>query len=160
MQELPVWFQDWYSGAYWSADTGAFPCSDEEQAEWSSWEQATPEQGAQLLSTWEADPNPDLMAEEEEPEDRSGSYWLPIFFGKGGKGGKSGGGGKGKKGKNKGGRKGRATKKGFRPKGGKKGACFICGSPGLKRSAGSARSVARRSSDPSSCCHVMTSRPR
>ena len=67
MQELPVWFQDWYSGAYWSADTGAFPCSDEEQAEWNSWEQATPEQGAQILSTWEADPNPDLMAEEEEP---------------------------------------------------------------------------------------------
>ena len=67
------------------------------------------------------------MAEEEEPEQRSGSYWLPIFFGKGGKG--KCGGGKGKSGKNKGGRKGRATKKGFRPKGGKKGACFICGSP-------------------------------
>ena len=98
MQELPVWFQDWYSGAYWSADTGAFPCSDEAQTEWPGWAQAPPEQGAQILSTWEADPNPDLMAAEEEPAERSGSYWLPIFFGKGGKGGKSGGGGKGKKG--------------------------------------------------------------
>ena len=69
------------------------------------------------------------MAEEEEPAERSGSYWLPIFFGKGGKGGKAGGGGKGKEGKNKGGRKGRAMTKGVRPKGGKTGSCFICGSP-------------------------------
>ena len=27
VQELPVWFQDLYSGAYWSQETGAFPCS-------------------------------------------------------------------------------------------------------------------------------------
>ncbi len=69
------------------------------------------------------------MDEEPEPEYRSGSYWLPIFFSKGkGKGGKRKG-GKGK-GKFKGGRKGTARRKGFRPKGGKKGRCFICGQPG------------------------------
>ena len=101
--EIPVWFQDWYSGAYWSEDTGEFECDPEEWKGWGQWDNSPPEATKEILSTWPEDENSLLNLEEEEPEKRSGSYWLPIFFGRKGKGPRRGG-GKGKGGKGKGGR--------------------------------------------------------
>ena len=94
IQEVPCWFQDWYTGAYWSTDTGGFDCEESELKEWDDWNQASPEQGQLILAAFPAETCP-VVEEEQEPEERSGSYWLPIYFGKGGKGKGKGGKGKG-----------------------------------------------------------------
>ena len=40
VQEVPAWWQDWYSGAHWSQPTGAFMCKQEEAQNWAYWQEA------------------------------------------------------------------------------------------------------------------------
>ena len=131
--EIPILWQDWYSGGYWNQEDGYFWPDEDEQKEWDSWQSSSPEQAKEIFSTWPTDENPLLEAEEPEPGYRAGAHWLPIFFGRfKGKGPRKGGPsrkGRGK-GKFKGGRKGGSRTKGYRPKGGKPGRCFICNEPG------------------------------
>ena len=63
------------------------PCSEEESTTWSAWmTQRETGEPPVTPATGEEDPNPRLNQEEPEPEWRSGSHWLPIYYGQGKKG--------------------------------------------------------------------------
>ena len=121
VKEDAYWWQDWYSGDYWSPEAGMQPAPEAELTIWYNSESQSndiyyDEDAANASSTEEEE------ACEEEPEWTPGVYWVPVFFGRGGQ--------KGRKGK-KGGRA-RLPRKGSgkRPKGGKSGSCHRCGKTG------------------------------
>ena len=71
-------------------DKGSKRLADYSKEEWDDWWAASEQEMIPILASWDAEENPepkttqpvpDLDAlEEPEPEQRSGSYWLPIFF--------------------------------------------------------------------------------
>ena len=61
VQEVPVWWQEWYTGAYWSQDTGEFPCEEAENQVWWFWQEANEEQAKEVLAVFPFD--------EDEPEE-------------------------------------------------------------------------------------------
>jgi hypothetical protein len=119
--EVPIWFQDYFSGDWLNILSGEIhECEDEE---WEAWENEDKND-----ASLQDDYNPHLNEDEEEEEVIDGQnemtpgvYFVPVYRRKGD--GKR----KGRKGK---GRKGRPSGKGRRPKGGVKGSSHLCGQRG------------------------------
>ena len=92
MSETGIWWQDWYSGDYWSKASGVVSA---DEMELNVWYQSDHEPAPADPSTSSNNAPDESEYDEPDPEWTPGAYWLPIFFGRGN--------GKGRKGK-KGGR--------------------------------------------------------
>ena len=53
-EEVPVWYQDWYTGAYYNGETDEYFLPEEEEwRSWNQWESADDDQRATILAAWE-----------------------------------------------------------------------------------------------------------
>ena len=118
--EIPVWYQDIFSGDWWSAETGHVACTEEEEADyWAAEEQIASGANQELLARVQEENTNSIVPEHDGSGYYPGSVWLPVYFSRG-------------KGRRKGqkGMKARSPSKGFRPAGGKAAGCHICGEMG------------------------------
>ena len=54
--ERPVWFQDWYTGAYYNNDSGEYYlCPQDEWDAWNTWDNCDDSQRTTVLAAWAAE---------------------------------------------------------------------------------------------------------
>jgi len=124
MVEIPIFYQDFYTGDWLSMESMEITEATEEETEaWEKEQEEQPPGSEELLDVYNPNLNEDESDEEmiEGYKQEPGVYFLPVYMRKGkGKGRRKGGKG----------RKGRPQGKGRRPQHGLKGVCHLCGKKG------------------------------